>query len=122
MRGFDRARKRVRSRIRAQTRKRPSGSRPAAIGCSACGRPTGSASPPAKPPKIYAKRVVAADFEAPGDDDVIEKVRSDLAAKGVIQIPRRSCEPSSAAPPSKPARLVVKPLHHERRRARRTSS
>ena len=31
----------------------------------------------------YAKTVVAADFEAPGDADVIEKVRSDLAGKGI---------------------------------------
>jgi len=34
--------------------------------------------------EAYAKTVVAADFEAPGDDDVIAKVRDDLAAKGVI--------------------------------------
>ena len=34
--------------------------------------------------EAYAKAVVAADFEAPGDDDVIAKVRGDLAAKGVI--------------------------------------
>ncbi|MDB5410726.1 MAG: hypothetical protein JWL84_5638 [Rhodospirillales bacterium] len=31
----------------------------------------------------YAKTVVAADFEAPGDDDVVEKVRGDLVAKGI---------------------------------------
>jgi hypothetical protein len=31
----------------------------------------------------YAKAVVAADFEGPGDGDVIAKVRADLAAKGV---------------------------------------
>jgi hypothetical protein len=31
----------------------------------------------------YAKTVVAADFEAPGDADVIEKVRSDLEERGV---------------------------------------
>jgi hypothetical protein len=31
----------------------------------------------------YAKSVVAADLEAPGDADVIEKVRADLAEKGV---------------------------------------
>jgi hypothetical protein len=31
----------------------------------------------------YAKTVVAADLEAPGDGDVIEKVRTDLAEKGV---------------------------------------
>jgi hypothetical protein len=30
----------------------------------------------------YAKTVVAADFEKPGDDDVIEKVLGDLAAGG----------------------------------------
>ncbi|MGH7036108.1 MAG: DUF1476 domain-containing protein [Stellaceae bacterium] len=33
--------------------------------------------------EAYAKTVVAADFEAPGDDDIIAKVRVDLAAKGV---------------------------------------
>jgi hypothetical protein len=33
--------------------------------------------------KAYAKTVVAADFEAPGDADVIEKVRADLEQKGV---------------------------------------
>jgi hypothetical protein len=31
----------------------------------------------------YAKEVVAADFEPPGDNDVIHKVLRDLAAKGV---------------------------------------
>lgn len=31
----------------------------------------------------YAKDVVAVDFDKPGDDDVIEKVLADLAAKGV---------------------------------------
>ena len=31
----------------------------------------------------YAKEVVIADFEAPGDDDVFAKVRKDLDAKGV---------------------------------------
>jgi hypothetical protein len=31
----------------------------------------------------YAKTVVAADFEAPGDADVIEKVRTDLEEKGI---------------------------------------
>ena len=31
----------------------------------------------------YAKLVVAADLQAPGDGDVIEKVRADLAEKGV---------------------------------------
>jgi hypothetical protein len=31
----------------------------------------------------YAKEVVAADFEKPGDEDVIGKVAGDLAAKGV---------------------------------------
>ena len=30
----------------------------------------------------YAKEVVAADFEKPGDSDVIEKVLKDLNAKG----------------------------------------
>jgi hypothetical protein len=33
--------------------------------------------------EAYAKDVVAADFNRPGDGDVIEKVAKDLAAKGV---------------------------------------
>lgn len=33
--------------------------------------------------EAYARTVVAADFEAPGDDDVIAKVRTDLADKGL---------------------------------------
>lgn len=31
----------------------------------------------------YAKDVVMADFDAPGDDDVFDKVKPDLAAKSV---------------------------------------
>ena len=31
----------------------------------------------------YAKDVVAADFEEPGDNDVLRKVQQDLAAKGI---------------------------------------
>jgi hypothetical protein len=31
----------------------------------------------------YAKTVITADFQAPGDADVIEKVRADLAEKGL---------------------------------------
>ena len=33
--------------------------------------------------EAYAKDVVMADFEAPGDDDVFDKVKPDLAAKSV---------------------------------------
>jgi hypothetical protein len=33
--------------------------------------------------EAYAKAVVAADLEAPGDADVIEKVRTDLDASGI---------------------------------------
>jgi hypothetical protein len=33
--------------------------------------------------EAYAKTVVAADFEKPGDDDVLHKVMADLSAKGV---------------------------------------
>ena len=33
--------------------------------------------------EAYVKAVIAADFQAPGDDDVIEKVRGDLVAKGL---------------------------------------
>src|ERR1700747_1507467 len=33
--------------------------------------------------EAYAKTVVAADFEAPGNADVIEKVRADLEENGV---------------------------------------
>ena len=32
---------------------------------------------------VYAKTVVLADFERPGDDDVLQKVLKDLTAKGV---------------------------------------
>ncbi|MGH7087542.1 MAG: DUF1476 domain-containing protein [Stellaceae bacterium] len=35
------------------------------------------------PAETYAKTVVAADFEAPGDGDVVGKVLRDLAAGGV---------------------------------------
>ena len=34
--------------------------------------------------ETYAKAVVAADFERPGDDDVFEKIQKDFAAKGVV--------------------------------------
>ena len=33
----------------------------------------------------YAKEVVAADFEQPGDNDVVHKVMRDLAGKGVTE-------------------------------------
>ena len=33
----------------------------------------------------YAKEVVKADFEKPGEDDVFDKVMNDLKAKGVAQ-------------------------------------
>jgi len=33
--------------------------------------------------ETYAKAVAAADFEAPGDDDVINKVLPDLQEKGI---------------------------------------
>ncbi|HXV26223.1 MAG TPA: DUF1476 domain-containing protein [Alphaproteobacteria bacterium] len=32
--------------------------------------------------EAYAKSVVAADFEKPGDEDVLQKVKADLSAKG----------------------------------------
>jgi hypothetical protein len=35
------------------------------------------------PSEAYARSVVEADFERPGDGDVIEKVQADLAAKGI---------------------------------------
>ena len=33
----------------------------------------------------YSKEVVSADFEEPGDDDVVRKVVTDLAGKGVTE-------------------------------------
>ncbi|HEX7006809.1 MAG TPA: DUF1476 domain-containing protein [Alphaproteobacteria bacterium] len=33
--------------------------------------------------EAYAKEVVAADFEKPGDDDVVQKVIADLKAKSI---------------------------------------
>lgn len=35
--------------------------------------------------EAYAKSVVLADFEEPGDDDVVKKVMADFAAAGVTQ-------------------------------------
>jgi hypothetical protein len=35
--------------------------------------------------EAYAKEVVAADFEEPGDADVFRKIRKDFDAKGVAQ-------------------------------------
>jgi hypothetical protein len=35
--------------------------------------------------QAYAKEVVAADFEEPGDDDVVRKVMADFKAKSVDQ-------------------------------------
>ena len=35
--------------------------------------------------EAYAKEVVAADFEEPGDNDVFRKIRRDFDAKGVAQ-------------------------------------
>ena len=55
----------------------------AATGCSglwAAGRLGIAAGDEAE---AYARAVVDADFEKPGDSDVIEKVRNDLAAKGI---------------------------------------
>jgi len=33
--------------------------------------------------ETYAKSMVAADFEKPGDDDIVQKVVQDLGAKGM---------------------------------------
>ncbi|BBK38088.1 hypothetical protein STAQ_31660 [Allostella sp. ATCC 35155] len=38
--------------------------------------------------EAYAKAVVVADFEKPGDDDVLQKVLGDLSAKGVAATER----------------------------------
>jgi hypothetical protein len=38
---------------------------------------------PATEAEAYAKSVVMADFEKPGDDDVVEKIVADAKAKGV---------------------------------------
>ena len=52
--------------------------------------------------EAYAGTVVAADFEAPGDDDVVNKV-GPTSRRKVWPLPRRSCAPSSSAPLPKPA-------------------
>jgi hypothetical protein len=44
---------------------------------SRLGMPAGEAA------EAYARTVVVADLEAPGDADVIEKVRTDLGEKGI---------------------------------------
>jgi hypothetical protein len=38
---------------------------------------------PAEEAEVYAKTVVAADFEAPGDADIVKKVLTDFEEKGV---------------------------------------
>ena len=38
---------------------------------------------PADKAEAYAKEVIAADFQKPGDDDVLQKVLSDLTGHGV---------------------------------------
>lgn len=38
---------------------------------------------PAAEAEAYAKAVVMADFEKPGDDDVVEKIVGDAKAKGI---------------------------------------
>jgi hypothetical protein len=35
--------------------------------------------------EAYAKQVVTADFDEPGDEDVFRKIRGDFDAKGVAQ-------------------------------------
>jgi hypothetical protein len=40
---------------------------------------------PADEADVYAKAVVAADFEEAGDDDVFRKIRADFDAAGVAQ-------------------------------------
>jgi len=44
----------------------------------------------ATPPRPTAKEVVAADFEQPGDNDVVHKVTRDLAGKGVTEAQLRA--------------------------------
>jgi hypothetical protein len=39
--------------------------------------------------EAYAKSVVMADFEKPGDEDVVEKVVADFTAKGIEMTPHR---------------------------------
>jgi hypothetical protein len=39
--------------------------------------------------EAYAKEVVAADFEKPGDDDVVEKVMGDFKAKNIERSERQ---------------------------------
>lgn len=35
--------------------------------------------------EAYAKEVIRADFQAPGDEDLVDKLRGDFSAKGVVQ-------------------------------------
>ena len=64
--------------------------------------------------ETYAKTVVAADFEAPGDNDVINKVLADLEGKGIAateaelrtEIERRYRRPSADSAILKPGRTA----------------
>jgi hypothetical protein len=35
--------------------------------------------------EAYAREVVTADFDHPGDDDVFQKIRKDFDARGIVQ-------------------------------------
>jgi hypothetical protein len=59
--------------------------------------------------EAYARAVVDADFEKPGDSDVIEKVQKDLAAKGMnLSEPQLRTELTRAADEAK-RQLIEKP-------------
>jgi hypothetical protein len=59
--------------------------------------------------EAYARTVVDADFEKPGDSDVIEKVQKDLAAKGMnLSEAQLRAELTRAADESK-RQLIEKP-------------
>ena len=65
---------------------RSSSSRPSpddATSCSACGQRSKWAISGADAEASYAKQVVIADFEEPGDADVLRKVLGDLTDKGI---------------------------------------
>ena len=66
----------LRAEVQARPGARVQGQGAAPTSSSACGSPASSAS--AGEAEAYAKSVVAADFEKPGDDDVVEKVMADF--------------------------------------------
>ena len=71
--------------------------------------------------EAYAKQVVMADFEEPGDDDVVRKVRGDLTGRAsrrtiTSSAPRWSACSTRPRPRSAPSSAALPPFSRTRER------